>query len=100
MKKKQKNSHTEIQCKIYKKYDEDADKGYILKVDEGYPKRLQNFHNDLSAKVSIKKCHKFVCNLYNKTIMLHTRILKQALNYGLTLEKVHKVIQFNQKNLA
>ena len=35
-----------------------------------------------------------------KTIMLHTRILKQALNYGLTLEKVHKVIQFNQKNLA
>ena len=34
-----------------------------------------------------------------KTIMLHTRILKQALNYGLTLEKVHKVIQFNQKNL-
>ena len=51
MKKKQKNSHTEIQCKIYKKYDEDADKGYILKVDEGYPKRLQNFHNDLSAKI-------------------------------------------------
>ena len=35
-----------------------------------------------------------------KTIMLHIRILKQALNYGLTLEKVHKVIQFNQKNLA
>ena len=35
-----------------------------------------------------------------KTIILHTRILKQALNYGLTLEKVHKVIQFNQKNLA
>ena len=35
-----------------------------------------------------------------KTIMLHTRILKQALNYGLALEKVHKVIQFNQKNLA
>ena len=35
-----------------------------------------------------------------KTIMLPTRILKQALNYGLTLEKVHKVIQFNQKNLA
>ena len=35
-----------------------------------------------------------------KTIMLHTRILKQALNYGLTLEKVHKVIQFNQKNLS
>ena len=35
-----------------------------------------------------------------KTIMLHTRILKQALNYGSTLEKVHKVIQFNQKNLA
>ena len=43
--------HTEIPCKIYKKYDEDTDKGYILKVDEGYPKRLHNLHNDLSAKI-------------------------------------------------
>ena len=96
-----KNIHTEIPCKIYKKYDEDTDKGYILKVDEGYPKRLHNFHNDLSAKIQIKKCHKFVCNLYDKNnYVARIRILKQALNYGLTLEKVHKVIQFNQENLA
>ena len=28
---------------------------------------------------------------------MHIRALKQALNHGLILKKVHKVIQFNQK---
>ena len=28
---------------------------------------------------------------------IHMRALKQALNYGLILKKVHRVIQFNQK---
>ena len=86
-KKKQKNSHTEIQCKIYKKYDEDADKGYILKVDEGYPKRLQNFHNDLSAKVSIKKCHKFVCNLYNKNNYVAHKNFKASIKLWINTRK-------------
>ena len=28
-------------------FDEDSDKGYILEGDVEYPKRLDNFHNDL-----------------------------------------------------
>ena len=48
--------------------------------------------------MKIKKCHKLVCNLYDKNnYVAHIRILKQALNHGSILKKVHKVIQFNQK---
>ena len=50
-------------------YDEDSNEGYILGVDCEYPKRLHNFNNDLlflQKRIKIKKCHKLVCNLYNK----------------------------------
>ena len=30
--------------------------------------------------------------------IVHIRNLKQALNYGLVLKKIHKVIQFNRKS--
>ena len=44
------------------------------------------------------KCSKFVCNLYDKNnYVVHIRSLKQALNHGLILKKVHRVIQFNQE---
>ena len=29
---------------------------------------------------------------------MHVKVLKQALNHGLVLKKVHRVIQFNQKD--
>ena len=32
-----------------------------------------------------------------KNYVVHIRTLKQALNNGLVLKKVHKVIEFNQK---
>ena len=41
---------------------------------------------------------KFVTNLHDKTeYVIHIRNLKQALNHGLILKKVHRVIKFNQK---
>ena len=84
-----------------KNYDENSDKGYILEVDVEYPKNLFNLHKDLpflAERKKIKKCKKLVCNIYNKeNYVVHIRALKQALNHGLTLKKVHKVIQFNQK---
>ena len=47
---------------------------------------------------SEKKNEKFVANLYNnKEYVIHIRNLKQALNHGLVLKKVHRVIKFNQK---
>ena len=41
---------------------------------------------------------KLVGNLYDKkNYFVHIRSLKQALNHGLILKKVHRVIQFNQE---
>ena len=47
--------------------------------------------------MKIKKVEKLVTNLHDKTeYVIHIRHLKQALNHGLILEKVHRVIKFNQ----
>ena len=48
--------------------------------------------------MEVNKCKKIVCNLYDKKgYAVHIWALKQALNHGLILKKVHRVIQFNQK---
>ena len=48
--------------------------------------------------MKINKYNKLVCNLYDKkSYVAHIRSLKQALNHGLILNKVHKVIQLNQE---
>ena len=82
-------------------YDENSNKGYILKVDVEYPKSLFNLYKDLSFLVERKKlemCKKLVCSIHDKeNYVVHIRALKQALNHGLILKKVHKVIQFNQE---
>ena len=55
--------------KFIKNYDKDNNIGHILKIEVEYLKRLHNFHSDLPLlpeKMKIKKCHKLVCNLYNK----------------------------------
>ena len=45
-----------------------------------------------------EKVEKLVTNLHDKTeYVIHIRNLKQALNHGLILKKVHRVIKFNQK---
>ena len=87
--------------KFIKSYDKNSDIGYIIEVVVDYPKSLYKFHNDLPflpEKMRIKKCSKLVCNIYNKNkYFAHIRTLKQALNHGLIIKKVYKVIQFNQK---
>ena len=84
-----------------KNYSENNDKGYILEVDVKYPKRLHELHSDLpflSERIEVNKCKKLVCNLFNKKIyVVHINALKQALNHGLKLKKIHRVIKFNKK---
>ena len=84
-----------------KNYDEDSDIGYILEVDVKYPKKLHDLHSDLPfspERMKIDKCKKLVCNLYNKKkYVVHIRSLKQALDHGLILKKIRRVIQFNQE---
>ena len=48
--------------------------------------------------MKVSKCNKLVCNLHSKNnYVIHIISLKQALNSGLILKKVHRVIQFNQE---
>ena len=61
-----------------------------------------NLHSDLPflpERKKIKKCNKLVCSMQDKeNYVVHIRALKQALNRGLILKKVHRVIQFNQES--
>ena len=93
-----------INEEFIKNYNENDKKGYILEVDIKYPKKL-HLHSDLHSdlpflpeRMEINKCKKLVCNLYNKKkYVVHINSLKQALNHGLKLKKIHRIIEFNQK---
>ena len=86
--------------KFIKDYDENSDKGYILEVDVEYPKNLHKLHSDLPflpERMKINKCDKLVCNVRDKeNYVTHILALKQALNHGLKLSKVRRVIEFTQ----
>ena len=48
--------------------------------------------------MKVNKCKKLVCNLCDKKDYIdHMRLLKQALNHGLKIKKIHKVLKFNQR---
>ena len=91
----------EINEEFIKNFNESDNKGYILEVDVKYPKRLHELHSDLpflSERMKIDKCNKLVCNLLNeKKYVTHINSLKQALNHGLKLKKIHRIIEFNQE---
>ena len=86
---------------VIKGYDENSNKGYFLEVDNEYPKSLFNLHKDLPflpERKKIEKCNKLVCSIYDKeNYVVRIRALKQVLNHGLVLRKVHRVIQFNHE---
>ena len=92
---------SKIDERFIKNYDEDSDKGYIFEVDVEYPRRLHDLHSDLPflpERMKIDKSKKLVCNLRNKkNYVVHIKSLEKALHYGLKLEKVHRVIEFNQE---
>ena len=57
---------------------------------------LQKYLSFLPEREEIRKCEKLVCTIQNKrNYVIHISVLKQVLNHGLILKKVHKVIQFN-----
>ena len=96
------NDISGINEKFVKSYDnKNSDKGYILEVDVDYPSKLHKLHSNmpfLPERMKIDKTQKSVCNLRDaKKYVVHITILKQALNHGLKLKKVHRVIEFNQE---
>ena len=95
------NDIFEINEKFVKSYNKNSGKGYILEVDLDYPSKLHKLHSDmpfLPERMIIDKTKKLVCNLHDKNnYVVHISVLKQALDHGLKLRKVHRVIEFNQK---
>ena len=98
---KQVENTSRINEEFINNYNENNNKGYIIEVDVKYPKKLHALHSHLPFLPKIKKidkCKKLVCNLHNKKkSLVHIKSLKQALNHGLKLKKVHRIIEFNQK---
>ena len=84
-----------------KNYDENGNIGYFFEVDIDYPKELFNLHKDLPflpESKKVNKVEKLICDIEDKKkYVIHIRALKQALNHGLRLKKVHRIIQFKQK---
>ena len=51
----------------------------------------------MCEKLKINGVEKLVSNLYDKKkYVIHIKALKQALDHGLVLEKIHRTIQFKQ----
>ena len=81
-----------------KNYNENSDIGYFLEVAVEYPKKLFGSHKDLPERRKLEKVEKLVCSIEDKEkYVIHIRALKQALNHGLILKEVHRVIRFNQE---
>ena len=86
---------------MVKSYNKNRGKGYVLKVDVGYPRELQNLHCDLPflpERMVVNNTKKLIYNLQDKKdYVVHINVLKQALDHGLKLIKLHQVIEFDQE---
>ena len=60
-----------------------------------------SFHKDLPflpERKKLEKVEKLVCSIEDEEkYVIYIRALKQALNHGLVLKDVHRVIKFNQE---
>ena len=85
---------------IIKNYDEDDKYGALLEVDIEYPNELHKLHIDLPFlcdRKTINKTSNLIISFEDKKeYVLHISTLKQALNHGLKLKNVHRVISFMQ----
>ena len=85
--------------KFIKNYDDNRNLGYLLEVDIEYPKQLQKAHSDLPFLP--EKKDKLLATLEDKQkYVVQMSTLKQALNHGLILKNIHRVIKFKEDKLG
>ena len=97
-----KDDISKFNYELIKKYDENSDIAYIFEVDVEYPKHILMLHSDLPflpERMKTVKSTKLVCNVQDKKYIyiVHIVALKQALNHGLKLTKLRKIIQFDKE---
>ena len=84
-----------------KNYNVESDKEYFLEVDIQYSEKLDDFLNDfpiLPERTNIEKVEKLAANLHDKKeYVIHKRNLKLTWEHRLVLQKVQRVIKFNQE---
>ena len=78
----------------------DTNQGFIFEVDLDYPRSLWKSYNDYPLapeRIKIDKVDKLICSfLPKKNYVLHYKNLKQYLEEGMILQKVHRGIKFVQ----
>ena len=83
-----------------KYYDEKSEVGYIREVDVKFPEEILEHHRDLPflpERKKIGKVGKLDTKLHDKNeYVVHINSFKQALNLGLILKKIYRLISFNQ----
>lgn len=83
---------------------DDSSIGYMLEVDLEYPYQIHDLHRDLPFcpirnPPPNSKIPKLLTTLHDKhNYVLHYRNLKHAINHGLILKSVHRILQFNQSD--
>lgn len=82
---------------------DDLDFGFIFEVDLHYPPELHEKHNDFPfcpekrGIQGITSSDKLLLTFFDKEkYIVHYHMLKLALEHGLVLKKVHRVLQFRQ----
>ena len=78
----------------------DTNCGFIFEVDLDYPESLWDLHNDYPLapeKLQVNQIDKLICSfLPKKHYIVHYKNLKQYLQEGMILKKVHRGIKFYQ----
>lgn len=80
--------------------------GYILEVDLLYPEEIHDLHNELPFCAEniippngTSRLPKLIPNLRDKKrYVIHYRNLYQALQHGIILQKIHRIIEFRQSD--
>ena len=69
----------------------------MVNTQKNYVICIVIYHFQLKERKSKNVTILFVTYIIKKNYVVHIRVLKQASNHGLILQKVHRVIQFTQK---
>ena len=77
-------------------------KGFIFEVDLEYPEHLWDKHNDYPLapeKINVNGVEKLICHFKpRKNYVIHYRTLRQCLELGMRITKVHRGISFYQSS--